>query len=124
VINLPATPWAVVRVPFPYVERPVRAHRPALVIALLTPRDPIRLAWMLMITSTENAGWRGDVPITDLGEAGLRHPSLIRTAKMSVIDPREAQVIGRIGPIDQQAVIGWLRSYLAWVMSADPADKP
>jgi mRNA interferase MazF len=122
VIDSPVTPWAVVRVPFPYVERPVRAHRPALVIALLTPRDPIRLAWMLMITSTENAGWRGDVPITDLGEAGLRHPSLIRTARMAVIDPREAQIIGRIGPTERQAVTGWFRSYLASAMRTDPAD--
>ena len=110
-------PWTTVRVPFPYVERPVRYHRPALVLALLCPVDRVGLAWVMMITSLENAGWRGDVPITDLAQAGLRHPSLIRTAKLAIIDQNQAEAIGAIGVRERQAVESWLASYLA----TDPA---
>jgi antitoxin PrlF len=45
--------WDVIKVPFPYTDRPVRQRRPAL------------------ITSAENRGWPGDVAVSDLAAAGL-----------------------------------------------------
>ena len=49
--------WDVVAVPFPYVERPIRQRRPALVVAagLGAPHD---LLWVLMITAAANPAGR------------------------------------------------------------------
>jgi mRNA interferase MazF len=43
-----------------------------------------------MITSAENRGWAGDVPVSDLALAGLPAPSVIRTAKIATIDAVDA----------------------------------
>ena len=51
-----------------------------------------------MITSAENRGWPGDVPITNLAGAGLPVASVIRTAKIATIDARDAQALGKITP--------------------------
>jgi len=89
----------VVRVPFPYTDRPIRQHRPALVISRGGIGDERQLLWVLMITSSENRRWPGDI---DLGgryaNAGLPAPSIIRTAKIATIERAHA---GRIGKIDE-----------------------
>jgi mRNA interferase MazF len=108
----PIRPWAVIRVPFPYVERPVRHHRPALVVAVPDPGTGFSLAWVLMITSRENADWQGDVAITDLAMAGLRHPSVVRTAKIATIDARDAEPIGILSKEDRTAAEFWMARYL------------
>jgi len=47
-----------------------------------------------MITSAENRGWPEDVPIADLGQAGLPAPSIIRPAKITTFPARDAETIG------------------------------
>jgi mRNA interferase MazF len=94
----------VVRVPFPYVERPARQHRPALVLAVCEPVPGLTLAWVLMITSAANAGWAGDVPIADLGAAGLSRPSIVRTAKVATIDLEAAGRLGGLADADWRSV--------------------
>jgi mRNA interferase MazF len=80
--------WNVVRVPLPYTDRPVRQHRPALVIAAPASNGGLGLLWVLMITSAANRGWLSDVMITDCIMAGLPVPSLVRTAKVATIERR------------------------------------
>src|SRR5208337_3763176 len=82
--------WDVIRVPFPYTDRPVRQRRPALVIAVLGMQAQLRLLWVLMITSAENRGWPGDVALADLPATGLPAPSLVRTEKVASVDARDA----------------------------------
>ena len=41
--------WDVVRLPFPYTDRPVRRRRPALVVALPGTRAQLGRLWVLMI---------------------------------------------------------------------------
>lgn len=86
----------VVKVPFPYTDRSTRQSRPALVVSTGPLEDSHRLVWVVMITSAENRGWSGDVPVTDLSLAGLPAPSLIRTAKIATIDAADAAKLGRI----------------------------
>lgn len=88
--------WDIVKVPFPYTDRPVRQRRPALVIAADGIQQHHGLLWVLMITSAENRGWPGDVEIADLHKAGLPAPSVIRTAKIATIEAKEADRIGRL----------------------------
>lgn len=86
----------VVKAPFPYVERPVRQYRPALVVSDQDLLQAHRLVWLLMVTSAENASWKDDVSIDDLPAAGLRSPSVVRTAKIATVQAADVDRIGRI----------------------------
>lgn len=97
-------PWDVVRVPFPYTERPVVQFRPALVVALPPTGLGPPLIWVLMITSAANRPWPGDVAIADLAAAGLPVPSVVRTAKLATITDADVTVIGHLAPADQALV--------------------
>ncbi|MGH7062144.1 MAG: type II toxin-antitoxin system PemK/MazF family toxin, partial [Stellaceae bacterium] len=101
-------PWDIVRVPFPYTDRPVRQRRPALVIAAGERQTAHDLLWLAMITSAEHRGWPGDVVVSDLEEAGLPAASIVRPAKIATIDAGDAGYLGNLAHNDRGAV----RSYL------------
>ena len=86
--------WDIVKVPFPYTDRPVRQRRPALVIAAGDLQASHGLLWLAMITSAANRFWPGDVAISDLGGAGLPAPSIVRPAKIATIEARDAERLG------------------------------
>lgn len=87
----------VVRVPFPYTDRPVRQYRPALVVSVGGVGEEDRLLWVVMITSAENRGRPGDVDLTgDHRAAGLPAPSIVRTAKIATIEATDADRLGAI----------------------------
>lgn len=87
----------VVRVPFPYTDRPVRQFRPALVISRGTVGLQNQLVWVLMITSAENRSWPGDINLGEhFADFGLPAPSMIRTAKIATVDAPQIEVIGRL----------------------------
>lgn len=96
--------WDVVKVPFPYADRPVRHRRPALVMAVHDHDSHSKLLWILMITSAKNKGRPGDVPVTDLASAGLPAPSVIRTCKIATVDAAAAEKIGVLGKDDRPSV--------------------
>ena len=85
--------WTIVSVPFPYVERPIRQRRPALVVTAGLGAAQ-ELLWVLMITAAANRGWPDDVPIDDHAAAGLPIPSIVRTAKVATIAAVDAQPLG------------------------------
>ena len=105
--------WDVVKVPFPYTDRPVRQQRPALIVAAGTLEAEHGLLWVLMITSAENRGWPTDVAVSDLTMAGLPAPSVVRSAKIATIEARDAQRIGRLPPSDCVKVAAQLADTLA-----------
>lgn len=92
--------WDVVKVPFPYTDRPVRQYRPALVVAADELEQAHGLLWVLMITSASNRGWPSDVEISDINLAGLPVASLIRTAKIATIEARDAETLGKLSRQD------------------------
>ena len=94
--------WDVVRVPFPYTDRPVRQHRPALVIGAGRLETEHGLLWVLMITSAENRRWSDDVVISDRSAAGLPADSVVRCAKIATIEADDAERIGRLSPADRR----------------------
>jgi mRNA interferase MazF len=89
-------PGEVIKVPFPYTDRPTRQRRPALIVSSPNLQRRHGLSWVLMITSAANRGWEGDVEIGDIAVAGLPAPSVVRTAKMATIDSRDAVHLGRV----------------------------
>ena len=58
--------------------------------------DAHGLLWVVMITSAENRGWPGDVPVHNLAASGLPVPSVIRTAKLATIETSDATMLGRV----------------------------
>jgi len=110
--------WEIIKVPFPYTDRPVRERRPALVIGASAIQDQHGLLWVMMITSLENRGWPGDVSISDLRSAGLPAASVVRTAKIATIEAKEAERIGALPPDEQDAVRGYILAMLSEVLKA------
>lgn len=111
-------PWDVVKVPFPYTDRPVRQRRPALVVAASDMQAHHSLVWVLMITSADNRGWPTDVAVSDLGTAGLPASSVVRTAKIAVIDSRDAEQLGTLPNADRPAVAAHLVEHLGAIIAA------
>jgi mRNA interferase MazF len=86
----------VIKVPFPYTDRSTRQSRPALVVSTGGIEALHGLLWVVMITSAQNRGWPGDVPVANLKTTGLPVPSLIRTAKIATIEASDAAKLGRV----------------------------
>jgi len=105
--------WDIVKVPFPYTDRPVRQRRPALVIAAGELETAHGLLWLAMITSAGNRGWPGDAAVSDLGAAGLPIPSIVRPAKVATIEARDAERLGHLPVPDRVSVARYLRERLA-----------
>lgn len=103
----------VIRVPFPYTDRPIRQHRPALVVSARAAGDAGRLLWVLMITSAQNRRWPGDVSLgQEHAAAGLPAPSLIRTSKIATIEARHAERVGTLDASTLQNVMTNVREIL------------
>jgi mRNA interferase MazF len=105
-------PWDVIKVPFPYTDRPVLQHRPAVVIAGGAIEAAHGLLWVLMITSAENRRWNKDVVVSDLPRAGLPAPSVVRCVKIATIEARHAERIGDIAQPDRSRIASHLRRVL------------
>lgn len=105
--------WDVIKVPFPYTDRPVRERRPAVVVAAGGIQQEHGLLWVLMITSAVNRGWPGDVLVSDLAHAGLPAESVVRTAKIATIEAKEAERIGSLPLQDRVDVTRHLTLALA-----------
>ena len=86
----------VVKVPFPYTDRSTRQFRPALVASSGGIEAAHGLLWVVMITSADNRGWPGDVPVGNLAMAGLPVASVIRTAKIATIEASDAEKLGKV----------------------------
>lgn len=94
-------PWDVVAIPYPYTDRLAEKRRPALVVSQPHVQTEHGLIWVVMITSAENAPWKGDISVKNLKSAGLPAPSVVRTAKLAVMD--SARVAKRLGALDRSA---------------------
>lgn len=104
--------WDVIKVPFPYTDRPVRQRRPALVVAAGALERSHGLLWVVMITSAENRSWPEDVGVSDLTAAGLPAPSVVRCAKAATIEARDAERIGALPRADRRKVARHLRKII------------
>jgi mRNA interferase MazF len=95
----------VIKVPFPYTDRPTRQSRPAVVVSTGGIEELHGLIWVTMVTSAENRGWPGDVVIGNLAMAGLPAASVIRTAKIATIEAGDATRLGRLSAPQRRQVV-------------------
>jgi mRNA interferase MazF len=86
----------VIKVPFPYTDRPTRQSRPALVVSTGKIEQLHSLLWVVMITSAQNKAWPKDVPVANLKQAGLPSPSVVRVVKIATIEALDASKIGSL----------------------------
>jgi mRNA interferase MazF len=86
----------VIKVPFPYTDRPTRQSRPALVVSTGKIEQLHGLLWVVMITSAQNKAWPKDVPVANLKQAGLPSPSVVRVVKIATIEASDASKIGSL----------------------------
>ena len=105
--------WDVVKVPFPYTNRPVQQHRPALVVARHSRPGSPQLLWVLMVTRADHRSWPGDVAVSDMAAAGLPVASIIRTAKIATVEAGSAETIGAVAAPDR----GRVRSEIATTLA-------
>jgi len=113
--------WDVVRVPFPYTDRPVRQWRPAVIVAAGPLAAAHGLLWVLMVTSAENRSWPEDVAVSDIEAAGLPVPSVVRTAKIATIESGKAERIGKLPRADRKKIAAQLEKVLGSVRSGAAA---
>jgi mRNA interferase MazF len=88
----------IVIVPFPYSDRLAEKRRPGVIVSN-RKLHALGVVWIVMVTSADNPGWPGDVPIADLKRSGLPAPSIIRPAKIASIDP--ARILRKAGRLDK-----------------------
>ena len=62
--------WDIVKVPFPYADRPVRQRRPPLVIAAGELEATHGLLWLAMVTSAGNGKGPGSIRLVLVGKKG------------------------------------------------------
>lgn len=90
----------VVEVPFPFIDRPVRKRRPALVLSIPEADRDAEVVVLTMITSAKRSTWPSDVPITDPTAAGLKGPSVVRWKVFSIESSHILSVRGRLSNLD------------------------
>lgn len=106
--------YDVVVVPFPFTDRDTTKRRPALVLSRAEPFNaPTGQAVLAMITSRRNAPWPLDVPLDDLGAAGLPAPSVVRMKLFTLDERLVLRRAGALAPPDRRAVSRALRRRLA-----------
>ena len=106
-------PFAVVVVPFPFVDRAVARRRPALVVSSEAFNGGHPVVTLAMITTARASDWPSDVELRDWRAAGLTVACRVRFKLFTldvalVLDER-----GLLSPHDQRAVESGLRATLA-----------
>lgn len=97
--------FSVVVVPFPFADRAATRRRPAAVLSQPGALGrPVGHSILAMITSAANPPWPLDIPVTDLGAAGLPQPSVVRMKVFTLDDRLVLRVAGRLAPVDAAAV--------------------
>ena len=107
--------WTVVVVPFPFTDRNTEQRRPAVVVS--RPKEFGVLCGhsvLAMVTSAAHRAWPLDVPITDLGKAGLPAPSLVRMKLFTLDDRLIERRAGTLAASDAAAIVKALRNLLGY----------
>ncbi|MCG9890014.1 MAG: type II toxin-antitoxin system PemK/MazF family toxin [Thermosynechococcaceae cyanobacterium MS004] len=105
-------PFDVVVVPFPFTDRTATKKRPALVLSCEMFNSGIGHSVMAMITTASHSAWPLDVDITNLENAGLKSPSIIRMKLFTIDHVLIHKHIGQLSSQDQEAVVSTLQSLL------------
>lgn len=105
-------PFSIVVVPFPFTDKEQLKKRPAIILSSIKHQKQTEHITLLMVTSAKNSSWSSDYAITNLEEAGLTSPSIVRQ-KLFTIDKRLIiKTIGNLATKDEKATIERLHEHL------------
>ena len=104
--------WDIAIVPFPFVDLPQTKRRPAVVLTPLEFNQQYGMAMLIMVTSAETESWPDDVPISDIGEAGLKHHCVIRPKIFTIANRRLEKRIGTLAYADRVSLQATLATLL------------
>jgi len=105
--------FEVVTVPFPFTDSPATKRRPALVLSNAAAFNTLAgRSVMAMITTATHSPWVLDVPISNLQEAGLKVPSVIRMKLFTLDHTLILKRIGHLAISDRITVEQALRALL------------
>jgi mRNA interferase MazF len=106
--------WDIVVVPFPFTDQKTTKVRPAVVLSTDTLRQRNGKYIVAMITSASNTPHYGDVPISDVGVAGLPAAFVVRPSKLTVIEDGDIHKrVGELPTADRERVVLQIREYLS-----------
>lgn len=103
----------VVIVPFPFTDREATLRRPAVI---LSDRADFGKATgqslMAMVTRAKKSTWPFDLPLSDLGAAGLSLGCSVRMKFFTLVDGLVIRQVGRLAEHDQRALQKSLSEHL------------
>ena len=105
--------FEVLVVPFPFSDSSEIKRRKAFVLSKLAFQMGSKTLVMAMITSAQASAWPGDVPIVDLGPAGLRKTCLARMKLFTIDEALILESVGRLSKQDQASIRAAWSSLLA-----------
>ena len=115
------SPFAFVRVPFPFTEWQAIKRRPALVLSKPALQEQSGHLLLAMVTSARSTQWPTDWQIKDLQAAGLPQPCVVRF-KVFTLD--QSLLIGSFGALSEADRRG-VQSRWIEVVALSPVDpKP
>lgn len=106
-------PFAVVVVPFPFVDRATTRRRPALVLSTETFNRSHPAVLLAMITTARSSDWASDVVIEDWRAAELTVPCRVRFKLFTLDTSLVVGALGRLSSKDRGRVEAALRSVVA-----------
>ena len=95
--------WAVVLVPFPFIDMPVVRRRPALVLSGRAFNAEQQQSICAMITRAARSRFRSDVAIEDLTAAGLPALSFVRWKVFTIENQLINRALGKLAASDAEA---------------------
>lgn len=104
--------WSVVVVPFPFVDLMQAKRRPAVVMSARDFNDATGNSVLAMVTRGVSTRWPTDLPISDLGAAGLKVASVIRCRLFTLDNRLVLRQIGTLARRDREAAKRQLRAVL------------
>ena len=106
-------PFAVVVVPFPFVDRATTRRRPALALSTEAFNRSHPAALLAMITTARSGDWPSDVVIEDWQAAGLTVPCRVRFKLFTLDTTLIVGALGQLSDNDKSRVATALRSVVA-----------
>lgn len=104
--------WSVVVVPFPFVDVLETKRRPAIVVSAREFNETTGNSILAMVTRGVSMSWPTDLPIIDLGAAGLRVASVIRCRLFTLDNRMILRQVGTLARRDREAAKRQFRAVL------------
>jgi mRNA interferase MazF len=95
--------FQTVVVPFPFAEQPVLKRRPAVVVSSRAFNEANGASLVAMATTAKSTAWPSDITLTDLEQAGLQTPCILRMRLVTLPNDLILRGLGRLSALDRLA---------------------